>query len=458
MAQRLEDLAPQGLLERAEKAVQLVDGASRVRLFCHYDPDGTTSAAILARALMRRGKRFHATMSHAFDRDSLERLRKEDNELLIVGDMGSGQLDLLEELKVPIIVLDHHKPLRDSETIIHVNPHFFDVDGTREMCGATTTWLFTLSMDEANWDLAGIAMAGAIGDKQDVGGFVGVNASLFNEAVERKVLVPQRQIALREIPLARAVAFSISPYFRGLGSRPEKAEEYLRAAGLDPTTTVRQLDAAQRRRLVSLLATRLLEQGAAEEALDVLVEDRYWVEPDQVYANELEAYVNSCDRLEQEGLGMALCLGDREALGKAEALRDQYTGKVLLYLRKFETEGLFARKHLQFFYCEEPTLAGSVAGTGIQFYFDQSKPVLGLSVMDGKTKVSARGNRTQVARGADLAVALREGAEAVGGDGGGHNIASGATIPKGKEEKFLSLVDEIVGRQLAATVGAPRSQ
>jgi len=44
---------------------------------------------------------------------------------------------------------------------------------------------------------------------------------------------------------------------------------------------------------------------------------------------------------------------------------------------------------------------------------------------------------------------IREASEEVGGTGGGHNVASGATIPRGKEEAFLSKVDEIVGAQLA---------
>jgi len=451
MAKRLEDLAPQGLIDRAQRAAGLVDSSSRVRLLCHYDPDGTTSASILARALLRRGKRVHATMSHALDKSVADRIRAETNELLIVSDMGSGHLDLLESMPFPVIVLDHHKPLRDTETIVHVNPHLAGVDGAREMCGATTSWLFTMVLDEANWDLAGIAAAGAIGDKQDVGGFVGVNAALFAEAVERKVLVPERRLALRDRAVAQAVALSISPYFRGLGGRPEAAEAFLRSAGIDPNATVRQMDPAQSRKLTSILAVKLVEQGAAPEALDVLVEDRYWIEPDQMYAQDLEAYVNSCDRLGQEGLGMAVCLGDREALGRAETLLDQYTSRVLGHLQKLETEGLFAKKHIQFFYCEEPTFAGSVAGAGIQFYFDPTKPVLGLSVMDDQTKVSARGTRGQVARGIDLARALREAAEALDGNGGGHNIASGATIPKGKEEKFLALVDGIVGRQLAVS-------
>ncbi len=445
MGKRLEDLAPQGLLDRARLAVERLDGVSRVRILCHYDPDGTTSAAILARALMRQGKRIHATMSHALDSATVERVKQEPNEALLVSDMGSAQLDLLESLPFPVVVLDHHKPLRDSDRLVHVNPHFFGVDGAREMCGATTSWLFTLVLDEANWDLAGIAAAGAIGDKQDLGGFVGVNAALFGEAVERKILVPERRLALRDRPLGQALALSISPYFRGIGGRPDAAESFLRSVGTDPAATLRQLDATQRRRLTSILATRLVEQGAAPEAVDVLVQDRYWSEPDQIYAQDLEAYVNSCDRLEQMGLGMAVCLGDREAVIQAESLLDRYTDHVLGYLGKLETDGLFSKKHVQFFYCEEPSLAGSVAGAGMQFYFAQAKPVFGLSVMDRQTKISARGTRTQVAQGIDLAAICREAAAALNGDGGGHNIAAGATIPKGKEEKFLSLADEMVG-------------
>ncbi len=450
MAKRLDDLAPQGLLDRAQKAVDLVDAASRIRVFCHYDPDGTTSASILARALMRRGKRIHASMAHALDRASADRLQAESNELLVVSDMGSAQLDLLERLPYPVVVLDHHKPARDSETVVHVNPHQHGVDGAREMCGATTTWLFTLVLDDRNWDLAGIAMAGAIGDMQAVGGFVGVNGALFAEATDRKIVVPERRLSLRDLPLAKAIAQSIHPYFRGLSGRPDTAVDFLKKAGFDPDTSLRQLEPGARRKLTSVLVAHLVEHGSAPEALDAIVEDRYWIEPDQIYAQDLEAYVNSCDRLGQEGLGMAVCLGDREALAKAEGLLDQYTSRMLDYLTRLEREGVYAKKHVQFFYCDDASLSGTVAGTGIQFFFDQTRPVLALSVLDGQTKVSARATRGQIASGVDLAVALRDAAASVGGNGGGHNIASGATIPKGKEDKFIGTVDEIVGRQLGS--------
>src|SRR3989475_13164437 len=101
MVKGLDDLAPEGLLGRARRAANLVDDASRVRIFCHYDPDGTTSGSILARALMRRGKRIHATMAHALDRTSAARLREEPNEVLGVSDIGPGQLVRLEGLPSP---------------------------------------------------------------------------------------------------------------------------------------------------------------------------------------------------------------------------------------------------------------------------------------------------------------------------------------------------------------------
>src|SRR6266568_3127445 len=422
MAKRLDDLAPQGLLDRARKAVDLVDAASRIRV----------------------------SMAHALDRASADRLQAESNELLVVSDMGSAQLGLLERLPYPVVVLDHHKPVRDSDTVVHVNPHLDGVDGAREMCGATTTWLFTLVLDERNWDLAGIAMAGAIGDMQAAGGFVGVNGALFAEAADRKIVVPERRLSLRDLPLAKAIVQSIRPYFRGLSGRPDASAALLKKAGFDPDINLRQLESAARRKLTSVLAAHLVEQGAAPEALDAIVEDRYWIEPDQIYAQDLEAYVNSCDRLGQEGLGMAVCLGDREALAKAEGLLDQYVSRMLGYLTRLEREGLYAKKHIQFFYCDDASLSGSVAGTGMQFFFEQTRPVLALSVLDGQTKVSARATRGRIASGVDLAVALREAAASVGGNGGGHNIASGATIPKGKEDKFIGTVDEIVGRQLGS--------
>src|SRR2546427_10243965 len=120
-------------------------------------------------------------------------------------------------------------------------------------------------MTEDNGPLAAPALAGAIGDKQAVGGFVGVTAALFGEAEDRKVVVPERRLALRDLPLGKALAVSIEPYFRGLSGRPEASADFLHAIGLDPAASLRDLDAGNRRKLTSILAARLVDQHAAPE-------------------------------------------------------------------------------------------------------------------------------------------------------------------------------------------------
>jgi RecJ-like exonuclease len=53
-----------------------------------------------------------------------------------------------------------------------------------------------------------------------------------------------------------------------------------------------------------------------------------------------------------------------------------------------------------------------------------------------------------VSQGLDLSVVMREASQAVGGDGGGHDVAAGATIPTGAEEAFIEHADRVVGEQL----------
>jgi len=44
---------------------------------------------------------------------------------------------------------------------------------------------------------------------------------------------------------------------------------------------------------------------------------------------------------------------------------------------------------------------------------------------------------------------MGEASRSVGGDGGGHDIAAGATVPAGKEQDFVDAADAIVAEQLS---------
>jgi len=440
---------PETLWARLERGGSTLASVDRVRVLCHYDADGATSAAILARALSRWGKSFHVSLTTVLDEATIARVREESDPGLLIADMGSGQLDAVEGLGRPAVVLDHHKPSRDSDRIVHANPHLAGIDGAHGACGATLSFAFALAVDLRNWDAAGVAMAGAIADRQHVPAYDGMNAPLFEEAVRRGILRKERGPAIPDAPLAEALGASYLPYFAGLAGRPDDAAQVLRRISVDPEARWRDLPPGKRQAVASYLATHLMKQGAIPEAVEMLIEDKYWIESLRRYAGDLSDAVNACCRTGAEGLAVALALGDPAAAEPAERHRRTYAEKVLADLVRLEREGPFQGKHLAFFYCDDPALAGNVAGIVVQYLWNGARPVLALSVTDGSTRVSARGTRALVARGLDLAAALREAGTAVGGTGGGHDVASGATIPKGKEDKFVSLVDELVGLQLA---------
>ena len=95
------------------------------------------------------------------------------------------------------------------------------------------------------------------------------------------------------------------------------------------------------------------------------------------------------------------------------------------------------------------TIVGIVAGMCFQMA-DRSMPILAFArTPEGDIKVSARGTRDLVRSGLDLSEAMSEVSHALGGVGGGHNVAAGATIPLKAREEFLEMVDVVVGRQLS---------
>ena len=76
-------------------------------------------------------------------------------------------------------------------------------------------------------------------------------------------------------------------------------------------------------------------------------------------------------------------------------------------------------------------------------------PLIGFALKDdGQVKASARGTEELVEKGLNLSTAMKKAASCLNGVGGGHNIAAGATIPKGKEEEFLDILEKEIKKQL----------
>jgi RecJ-like exonuclease len=80
---------------------------------------------------------------------------------------------------------------------------------------------------------------------------------------------------------------------------------------------------------------------------------------------------------------------------------------------------------------------------------ERGVPILAFAEDEDGIKVSARGTPGLVRQGLDLSVVMGEAAPAVGGEGGGHDVAAGATIPAGSEAAFVEHADGVIGDQLA---------
>ena len=78
-----------------------------------------------------------------------------------------------------------------------------------------------------------------------------------------------------------------------------------------------------------------------------------------------------------------------------------------------------------------------------------SVPLIGFAdTENNNVKASARATRDLVEKGLNLSAAMKKAAATLGGIGGGHSIAAGATIPKGKEDEFLALLEQEIKTQL----------
>lgn len=444
---------PEKLLSRISIAKKELERFSEVRVVSHYDADGISSAGVLCNALMRAGKRFHATLT----KNLSEKVVREIGpgcECVILSDMGSGQLDALETLDCTVIVLDHHAPLRDSEKVVHVNPHLAGIDGMTSASASAVCMLFAVNLDERNWDLLPIAFAGISGDRQAIRGLSGLNEYLFNEGAKRGIAEARPGSLVPDGSLAESLYSSTDPYIIGVSGNMDGARAVLAEAGIAADATSEDLDEGKRMKLASLLTLRLISQGVGISTLEEVTHDRYYFPQRKVEAGEMASLLNACGRSDNEGMGLALTLGDRAAWEGARKLRKDYIEEVLAGLDKVVRDGVTKASNIQYFFNENLGISGILCGVTMQYIGDKDKATITLASAGDEVKVSSRGTFDLLDKGVDLAAALRESAAKVGGTGGGHRIASGATVPKGREQEFLETLDRIVGEQKAAKAAA----
>ncbi len=432
----------ESLVELEELSKQAADAIlenKAVRLISHNDADGVSAAGIMCNALYRSGIIFQATIVSQFDRSTIELIEKTSNGAIILCDMGSGQVELTSMIKTAIVI-DHHKPTGKLD-YAHFNPHLAGIDGSSELCAACGAYMVARKMGE-NTDLAGLALAGAIGDKQSMKGW---NKFILDEAIEKKAVTVRKGLRMGDDPVAELLEYGFEPYLDITGER-EKIREFLDKLGVKGRLA--ELPEEQSIKLSSAIVLKLTKQGNVP-AIDSLIGDCYTLN-NEVVPNvyDFVNILNACGKDDKAGLALALCIRDASAVDEARAITREHQKNLISTIKKAQAQIKSART-FRYVLLDDSSGTGIIAGTMTRYLYPD-KPFITLNEVEGKIKISARGTRKLVAAGLDLASAMREASASVGGMGGGHDIASGATIPKGTSMKFIDIVDSIIEKQLKA--------
>jgi single-stranded-DNA-specific exonuclease len=129
------------LLNRAEEATKLLkENLKRdhvVRVLSHNDSDGISAAGVICNAISQEGGKFHVTLVPRLKDQVIDRLSQEKYKLYYFCDMGSAYIERIGRLKGQAIIADHHQTMDttgdEQGNLVHVNPHLFGMDGTRDI-------------------------------------------------------------------------------------------------------------------------------------------------------------------------------------------------------------------------------------------------------------------------------------------------------------------------------------
>jgi len=459
---------------RADAAADRIRDADELLLASHIDADGLTSAAVASTALERADVPHEVAFEKQLDETAVASIAATDYDVVLFTDFGSGQLDVIAEHEargdfVPIVA-DHHQPA-DADTEFHVNPLLEGLNGASELSGAGAAYVLARALEPEgvdNRDLAALAVVGAVGDMQaSEGELVGANASIVAEGEAVGALATAKDLAVygkQTRPLPKLLEYASDVDVPGISNDPDGVRAFLDGVDVDcygdgDWRTWVDLSMAERQTVASALVQHAIRRGVPARRIEELVATSYTLPREREGtelrdASEFSTLLNATARYERADVGLAVCLGNRDgALARARELLRNHRRNLSEGVEFVANEGVTFEEHVQWFDADDrirETIVGIVAGMAMGADgVARDRPILAFANEDDEhVKVSARGTHHLVRDGLDLSVVMRDASRAVGGDGGGHDVAAGATIPRGEREAFVAEADRIVGDQL----------
>jgi RecJ-like exonuclease len=459
-----------GFCDDIKAAAEQITAADEITIISHIDADGISCEAILSQAISRQEIHVKSVFVRQLEPLTMPQVPA-DSSLKIFSDLGAGQQNLLLErgfTEKEVIIIDHHvsQPCERQYTQVNCLPY-----GYSRMSAAGVSYFLAKQLDDANIDLAKLAVIGNVGDMmaREKCGLVGPARDIIVEDGVRHQSVEVRKKDLNcygtsTRPLYLSLAYNDDPYIKGISNNPEGARQFLKRLGIRQQKSDgrwfvwEEIPVEERRTIISALAEQLIANG---ERVDRLLAETYGF-PDETprtplrNAQEYATMLNACGRWAKPQVGGAILRGDRGiAYRDAEHMLNNHRAIIRNLLQFILDSGVKELENLQYIHVGgkyPDTIVGIGAGMALS-KLNSAKPILIMcEVPEDKalTKVSMRTNERAVEKGVDLQQALNDASKEYGGGGGGHKIAAGAYIPKTAEEEFVNRVNRILGEQFAA--------
>lgn len=449
------------MVKHAIECADEIKKHSEVQLVSHIDADGITSAAIIATALERASIDYDMRFVKQLDETIVKELADVNPELTIFTDLGSGQLEHINNYGLHAIVSDHHRPQGDTQ--FHLNPHKFGANGSYEISGSGTTFILASQLGK-NRDLADLAIVGCVGDMQyrKYGKLVSLNRLILEANPD--VIEAKTDISLfgkQTRPVYKMLQFSSDPYIPGLTGNESACIDFLKGANLQFAKDEKwkrwiDLQNNEKMNVTSLLMQYCMQRNMSSYNMERLVAEGYILKNEQEGtemrdATEYSTLLNATGRYLQAEVGMEVCMGDRDGYyAEAQDLLATHRKNLVDGLNFVKEHGIIELSHLQYFDAGSvipETIVGIVAGMSHFSQGNRSLPIIAFADKEDGFKVSARGTQELVNRGLNLAEALSTVCAELGGAGGGHDIAAGATVPFGKKEDFIQKLNIAISNQ-----------
>lgn len=450
-----------------DKILECIKSNKSISVVTHIDCDGLTSGSIIAKSLIREGAKCTVRTAKDFNHQQISKIQNDERDFHIITDLGGGFANELDDkLGEEWFIIDHHQiPQEDFDNPRVINSWKYGIDGGNQISAGGMAFLAAQKLNEKNEDLSEIAIVAALGDRQDQGekkSLIGKNHEIATIAKRLGLLEIDLDLLLvgRETrTLPDALAFTSQPFIEGLTWNRDACLALLNSSGIKLKEGGRwrvpaELSEEEKRQVIESI-TRFMSGKNATEIMEELIGYTFTFPKEDKRSflrdgREFSTMLNSCGRINKAGVGIAICMGDRnKMLREGEKILVEYRQMIRNYMNILANERWrISENNNCIMINAEGVVPETMTGTISSLIAGSPKNagkivILRTNTEEGSIKFSTRksiGCKTKI----NLSNLMRIGAQKFNGIGGGHDAAAGAKITKDKLDGFLDYLEDNV--------------